>query len=62
MNAPTIIILLIIIALFGLALRYVLRHGSCSECEKSCADGSAGSHCGGCTACRDCSEHTHNRE
>lgn len=62
MNVATIVILLFIVALFGLALRHVLKHGSCSECGKNCAEGSAGSSCGSCSACQGCGGHLSDKE
>lgn len=45
MNLPTILIGLVLLALLGLALRHVLRHGSC-DC--------GGSGCSGCAGCNAC--------
>mgnify|MGYP000960409335 CR=1 FL=1 len=33
MNLPTLIIALIVAALLGLAIRYLVRHGACAACE-----------------------------
>ncbi len=45
MNLPTILISLVLLALLGLALRHVLRHGSCSCGQSDCKG------CAGCSAC-----------
>lgn len=58
MNLPTIVIALVVAALLGLAIRYIVKHGACSVCESGGAcsaaktsDASAG--CGGkCAACQ----------
>ncbi|MGI6108492.1 MAG: FeoB-associated Cys-rich membrane protein [Eubacteriaceae bacterium] len=42
----TILISLIIAALFVLAVRHIVKHGSCSECSKN-SDACSG-HCGCC--------------
>ena len=45
MNSITILILVVIALLFVLALRHVLKHGSCGSCRE-CAGGCSG-HCSG---------------
>jgi hypothetical protein len=51
-NAPTIVIALVIAALFVLAVRRLVRRGTCSSCEQhgSCAVAASGARCPGRTA------------
>ncbi len=52
MNFATIVVLLILLVLVGLAVRYCMKHGSCDACSGSCGSGH-GHHCApkGCASC-----------
>lgn len=61
MNLPTILIGLVLAALLGLAVRYLIKNGACAACEDKAAcqaarkEASSGglSGCGGkCSSCR----------
>lgn len=59
MNLPTILIGLVVIALFTLAIRFITKNGACAACEAQGACHSAGngadasSGCGGkCSSCQ----------
>lgn len=44
---PTIIIVAVLAVLFGLAIRYLIKHGSCGCSNKGGCNGS----CSGCSGC-----------
>lgn len=59
MNVPTVLIGLVVIALFALAIRFISKNGACAACEAQGACHSAGkeadtsSNCGGkCSSCQ----------
>lgn len=53
LNFPTLVILLVILALAVLAIRRMTRRGLC-DCGDHCGDGKEGSGCGHCQGCPSC--------
>ncbi len=53
MNAATVFVAAAILVLLVLAVRYLVKNGSCAACsdEKNCRGGSGS--CGGCPYCGD---------
>ena len=43
MNTSSAIVLLVILGLLALAIRHIIRHGSCDQCDGSCCHSCKGS-------------------
>lgn len=52
MNAPTIVIALVIAGLLALAVRRLVRRGACSACEQHATCAASGAQCAGRTPAR----------
>lgn len=49
MNLPTIVLSIFLVLLFALAIRHLLKKGTCSGCsEKSSCPAAGCEHCSGC--------------